>query len=79
MTGLPARTFRLADRGLLRPGAFADIVLFDPATVADRATYAEPQVPAAGIHSVMVNGMPVWQAGAATGERPGRFLPRAGA
>ncbi len=77
MTGLPAQTFRLADRGLLRPGAFADIVLFDPATVADRATYAEPQVPADGIHSVMVNGLPVWRAGAPTGERPGRFLARA--
>jgi N-acyl-D-amino-acid deacylase len=77
MTGLPARTFRLADRGLLRPGGFADIVLFDPATVADRATFEEPQVPATGIEIVLVNGIPVWRAGAATGERPGRFLPRA--
>lgn len=77
MTGLPAKTFRLEDRGLLRPGFFADLVLFDPATVIDRATYDEPQLPAAGIHGVYVNGTPVWSAAGASGARPGRFLARA--
>ena len=78
MTGLAAQTFRLAGRGLLRPGFFADIVIFDPATVADRATFDEPQVPAAGIEAVIVNGQPAWRAGAATGSRAGRFIARAG-
>ena len=77
MTGLTAETFRIAERGFLKPGYFADVVLFDPDSVEDRATFDEPCVPAAGIHAVFVNGQPVWQGGAATGIRPGRFLPRA--
>ena len=52
MTGLPAKTFRLSERGLIRPGFFADLVAFDPGAIIDRATYEEPQVPAAGIHGV---------------------------
>ena len=47
MTGLPARTFRLQDRGRLAPGCFADLVVFDPARIADRASFEAPQVPAA--------------------------------
>jgi N-acyl-D-amino-acid deacylase len=77
MTGLTAATFGLRDRGVLRVGAFADLVLFDPATVIDRATFEAPTRPAAGIELVLVNGRPVWRAGAPTGERPGRALRHA--
>jgi N-acyl-D-amino-acid deacylase len=76
MTSLPAAQFGLKDRGRLRPGAFADLVLFSPETVIDRATFAEPRLPAAGIALVMVNGRAVWRDGASTGERPGRALRR---
>lgn len=77
MTGLSADTFGLRDRGRLRPGARADLVLFDPATVIDRATYDNPIQPAAGIDLVAVNGRIVWRDGAATGARPGQALRRA--
>jgi N-acyl-D-amino-acid deacylase len=77
MTGLPARTYRLKDRGLVQPGHYADLTLFDPAAVLDRATYEEPERPADGIRLVLVNGAPVWGAEGSTGERPGRFLARA--
>jgi N-acyl-D-amino-acid deacylase len=76
MTGLPALRFRLKDRGRIAPGAFADITVFDPATVIDRASFEAPTTPAAGIQLVLVNGKPVWREGAATGERPGRVLRR---
>ena len=74
MTGLSAAQFGLTDRGVLRAGAYADIVVFDPRTVADCSTWEEPTRPAAGIELVMVNGRAVWQAGAGTGARPGRAL-----
>ena len=76
MTGLPAERFGLAGRGRLVPGAYADITLFDPATIIDRASFAEPKQPAAGIALVLVNGQAVWRDGAATGARPGRALRR---
>lgn len=76
MTGVSARTFGLADRGEVRPGAYADLVVFDPATVIDRATYETPARPSAGIDLVATNGAIVWQEGAPTGARPGRPLPR---
>jgi N-acyl-D-amino-acid deacylase len=76
MTGLPAARFGLAGRGRLAPGAYADITVFDPATIIDRATFAAPTTPAAGIHLVLVNGQAVWRDGAATGARPGRALRR---
>ncbi len=76
MTGLSADTFRLRDRGYLRPGAVADLVLFDADRIEDRATFAEPKTPAAGIHLVLVKGKSVWRDGAPTGERPGGFLAR---
>ncbi|OYY78150.1 MAG: D-aminoacylase [Sphingomonas sp. 28-62-20] len=77
MTSLPARQFRLADRGVIAPGAFADLVLFDPATIADAATFANPKRPSLGIASVWVNGAEVWDGAAATAARPGRVLARA--
>jgi len=76
MTSLPARWFGFRDRGIVRPGAFADLVLFDPAKVRDTGTFTEPARPAAGIALVMVNGRPVWRDGKHTGERPGRVLQR---
>ena len=74
MTALPAAQFGLKDRGSLHAGACADLVLFNPATIADTATFDQPKTPAAGIAFVMVNGRTVWNDGAATGERPGRAL-----
>jgi N-acyl-D-amino-acid deacylase len=76
MTGLPAQRFGLSGRGRLAPGAYADVTVFDPGTVIDRASFAEPTTPAAGIHLVLVNGEAVWRDGAATGARPGRALRR---
>jgi N-acyl-D-amino-acid deacylase len=76
MTGLSARNFRLAGRGLVREGAFADLCVFDPDTVLDRADWAHPTAPSAGIDTVIVNGAPVWRDGAPTGARPGRVLRR---
>lgn len=76
MTGLTAQEIGLPERGELRPGYMADITLFDDRTIADRATWSDPIQPAAGIHLVMVNGTPVWEAGAPTGARPGRYLRR---
>ena len=76
MTALPAAQFGLKGRGVLRPGACADLVLFNPDTIADTATFDKPKTPAAGIACVMVNGRTVWNDGAATGDRPGRALRR---
>jgi len=77
MTSIPAERFGLAGRGVLRQGAFADLVVFDPARIADRATFEAPIAPAAGIELVMVNGRAVWEGGGHTGARPGRALRRA--
>ena len=76
MTTLPARRFGLSGRGRLAEGAAADVTVFDPATVADRATFETPTLPAAGIAQVFVNGRPVWSDERSTGERPGRALRR---
>ena len=76
MTGLPASRFGLSGRGVLAEGAYADLTVFDPETVIDRATFAEPTLPAAGIAHVFVNGRPVWTAGKVSGERAGRALRR---
>jgi len=76
MTGLTARRFHLRERGTIRPGAFADLVVFDPATVADRATFEEPMLPSAGIDLVMTNGTIGYRDGRLTGRRGGRFLRR---
>ena len=74
MTSLPAQRFRLTDRGLLRPGYAADIVLFDEKTVTDRATYEQPHAYTTGISWVIVNGTPVIENGQHTGQRPGQLL-----
>ena len=76
MTGLSAARFGLSGRGVVRAGAYADLTVFDAASVIDRATFAEPTLPAAGIEHVFVNGRPVWSAGKPTGDHPGRALRR---
>ena len=76
MTSLPAARFGLTHRGQLRPGHFADLVLFDPGTVIDAATYEQPVAPAVGIAGVWVNGRLSYAGDGATGTRAGRFLRR---
>ncbi|MCA1582293.1 MAG: amidohydrolase family protein [Acidobacteria bacterium] len=75
---MPALRLKLADRGVLRPGAKADLVLFDPARIVDRSTFAAPKALSEGIRLVLVNGEAVWEDGKATGRRPGRVLVSAG-
>jgi N-acyl-D-amino-acid deacylase len=74
MTSRAARRLGLTDRGLIRPGYRADLVLFDPATVADRATYDDPRRQCEGIPYVYVNGVAVIADGSHTGALPGRAL-----
>jgi N-acyl-D-amino-acid deacylase len=76
MTSLPASFFGFDGRGVIKEGAFADLVVFDPATVADTATYAAPQSYPAGIPHVLVNGVFVVRDGKTTGARPGGLLLR---
>ncbi|MCH9673974.1 MAG: D-aminoacylase [Gammaproteobacteria bacterium] len=76
MSGKTAEVFGLADRGTLRVGAFADMVLFNAADVLDVATFAEPTKRSAGIERVYVNGQTVWADGRSTPARPGRVLRR---
>jgi N-acyl-D-amino-acid deacylase len=77
MSGLSARQFGLVDRGVIRPGAFADIVVFDAATVCDVATFAAPVARSMGIDLVIVNGAIAFRDGNAAPKRHGRFLKRA--
>ena len=76
MTGLPAKKFGLTDRGVVETGAYADLVLFDPAAINDIATYESPRQYPSGIHTVWVNGTTVMRSGRHTGERPGHTLRR---
>jgi N-acyl-D-amino-acid deacylase len=76
MTSLPAAHFRLGRRGLLKEGYAADVVVFDPATVGETATFAQPHAYPGGIPYVLVNGIPVVQKGEHTGARPGVAVPR---
>ncbi|MNY54210.1 D-aminoacylase [compost metagenome] len=76
MTGLSAERFGLTERGFVREGYWADLVLFDAATIRDAASFTDPMQPAEGIAAVWVNGALSWQQRAATGVRAGRFLPR---
>jgi N-acyl-D-amino-acid deacylase len=74
LSGLPATNLGLEGRGFLKPGMFADVVVLDPATVGDRATYANPHQYAVGVSDVLVNGIPVLKDGEHTGAKPGRAL-----
>jgi N-acyl-D-amino-acid deacylase len=74
MTSLPAQVFALKDRGQIRPGAFADILIFDPAKVNDAATYLEPHQLAEGMTTILVNGELVRDASKFTAALPGRVL-----
>lgn len=76
MTGLPAQKLRLPDRGLVKKGYKADLVVFDPDTVSDRATFERPHQYPVGVHHVVVNGKLVIHRGAHTGARPGSVLGR---
>jgi dihydroorotase/N-acyl-D-amino-acid deacylase len=73
-SSLPAQRLRLNDRGVLKVGMWADVVVFDPATVRDRATFAQPNQLSEGMRWVLVNGIPVIADGQATGKLPGRVL-----
>ena len=74
MTGMPARRLRLRDRGIIREGARADLVVFDARRIADTATYEDPHRYPAGIEHVLVNGRFVIKHGEHTGSLPGRVL-----
>jgi N-acyl-D-amino-acid deacylase len=76
MTSVPAQWLGVRDRGTLAAGQHADVVVFDPATVADRATYVAPHQWPDGIALVAVNGAVVFEGGAMTGVLPGAFLAR---
>ncbi len=74
LTALPAKVLKIEERGILHPGYFADIVVFDPATISDHATYAQPHQFATGVHHVIVNGEMVLRNGEHTGAKPGRVV-----
>jgi N-acyl-D-amino-acid deacylase len=74
LAALPAQNLGLDRRGLLREGYFADVVVFDPRTIADRATYDKPHQYAVGMRHVFVNGVQVLKDGEHTGAKPGRAL-----
>ena len=74
LTGLPAQNWKLLHRGCLAPGCFADIAIFDPATIADHSTYDAPQTYATGVRDVFVNGVQVLENGEHTGAKPGRVV-----
>jgi N-acyl-D-amino-acid deacylase len=76
MTLLPAQRLGWKDRGTIRAGAYADLVLFNPDTVIDNATFAKPYELSSGIEKVFVNGQLVWSDNKPTGAKPGRVLPR---
>lgn len=79
MTSAVANRLSLRDRGVVREGAYADLVLLDPDTVSDRATFDEPHQLSVGVHDVWVNGVRVLREGAHTGATPGRFVKGPGA
>jgi N-acyl-D-amino-acid deacylase len=78
MTSLPAQHFRFADRGLVKAGYAADLVIFDPKSVGDAATFEKPHAYATGMPHVLVNGVLVVKDGAHTGATPGAVLRTAG-
>ena len=74
LTSLPATNLSIRQRGWLKPGYYADVVVFDPATIRDTATFERPQQLAKGVDDVFINGVEVWRAGKHTGAKPGRFV-----
>ena len=74
LTGLPATNLGLDHRGFIKEGYFADVVVFDPKTIADKATYEAPHQYAVGMKHVFVNGVSVLKDGEHTGAKPGRAL-----
>ena len=74
MTSLPAQRMGIKDRGIVKSGFFADLVLFDPAAITDKATFENPHQYSEGISLVLVNGMPVWENNKFTGNLPGRVI-----
>jgi N-acyl-D-amino-acid deacylase len=74
LTSLPATNMKLDRRGLLAPGYFADVVVFDPSTIQDHATYEKPHQFATGVADVFVNGVQVLRDGEHTGAKPGRVV-----
>jgi len=74
LTRLPAENWKLTGRGCIDPGCYADVVVFDPATIIDHATFDAPQRYATGVAHVLVNGTPVIRGGEHTGARPGRVV-----
>jgi N-acyl-D-amino-acid deacylase len=74
MTSAVATRLSLQDRGLLREGLYADLVLFNPDTVIDKATYEDPNQISTGVEHVFVNGVEVWSRGRHTGAKPGRAV-----
>ena len=77
ITGQPARTLGLTDRGVIRKGAHADLAIFDPETFGETGTTFEPNQMAVGMTHVLANGVPTLRDGALTGERAGEVLRRA--
>jgi N-acyl-D-amino-acid deacylase len=74
LTSFPAKNLKIRDRGVLKQDNFADVVVFDPATIRDHATFAEPHQYSTGMQHVIVNGVPVLLDGEHTGATPGRFV-----
>ena len=74
MTSAVAARLSIRDRGLLREGFYADVVVFDPNTITDKATYTAPHQHSIGVQAVLVNGVRVWDNGTHTGATPGRVV-----
>jgi N-acyl-D-amino-acid deacylase len=74
LTSFPAANIGIRQRGSLRPGYYADVVVFDPRTIQDHATYEKPDQLATGVDDVFVNGVQVMKDGKHTGAKPGRFV-----
>jgi dihydroorotase/N-acyl-D-amino-acid deacylase len=77
-SALPAQRMRLTDRGVLKAGMWADVVIFDPTTIHDVATFEHPNQLSQGMEYVLVNGVPVIEQGKMTGALPGRVLRGSG-
>jgi N-acyl-D-amino-acid deacylase len=74
LSGFPAANLGIKDRGVLKAGNYADVAIFDPATIGDRATFAKPQQYAVGMRHVFVNGVQVLKDGEHSGAKPGRVV-----